>query len=77
MSSNITNKRNITNETVVFLETVRYVKYSDSTVGIICNILNTPNSNEMLHSKSAGILMIALTCTDGLYLGCKITSRYF
>ena len=77
MSSNITNKRNITNETVVFLETVRYVKYSDSTVGIICNILNTPNSNEirMLHSKSAGILMIA--CTDGLYLGCKITSRYF
>ena len=65
---------NVTNETAVFCKTLSYVKYSIAVVGIISNIFIpiTVMKSEILRCKSAGILMIALACTDILYLGCKI-----
>ena len=65
---------NVTNETAAFCKTLSYVKYSIAVVGIISNIFIpiTVMKSEILRCKSAGILMIALACTDILYLGCKI-----
>ena len=64
------------NETVslALCKTVSYVGYFVAVVGIISNILIplTVMKSEKLRCKSAGILMIALACTDSFYLGCKI-----
>ena len=54
-------------------KSVVYGKYLVAIVGIISNILIplTVMKSEKLRCKSAGILMIALACTDSLYLGSK------
>ena len=72
--------RNQTNSTEIydifspFCKSVVYGKYLVAIVGIISNILIplTVMKSEKLRCKSAGILMIALACTDSLYLGSKI-----
>ena len=55
-------------------KTVSYVGFFVAVVGIISNILIplTVMKSEKLRCRSAGILMIALACTDSLYLACKI-----